>query len=407
MTTFREALRTGVLQALCAALEEPGVALAILRFVGRSPQLVLTAALALLIARQICNRNENPPPPQPQFVGGQCNGVIYRVVIDIIADNDGPGRPCREVPLSLSYRRWGPVQNIRLSNPGIGSCGEGFRDIEFFDRGDVNTDPPTSPLQWRAIFTNIVIRRIVSITVTRPDGQPDNCGNPPSTIPETPPDGFTQIVDITFDSPTGPVSIPVTFAFFNAFLDASFNLQIPVTFTFDNTVNFNAIFDVQTGDLVIQFFPYNSPPPGQPPQRPPQLPPGSGGPNQNETLEPPPPPPPGPEFEDEDLPPEPTQNRLIRAVAVTVLSDDNDRTIIFQDGGNPDILVPDIGMVQFKVLIGRSVFWTINQRVSNIRAIIPCEWEGGAIEVRGTPRPGIIWTLTPIYATPSIVNATE
>lgn len=100
----------------------------------------------------------------------------------------------------------------------------------------------------------------------------------------------------------------------------------------------------------------------------------------------------------EDEPP-PTPAQVIRAAVVTVRSIDPEGDVgQLQQDDNPDILVPNAGYISFKILIGNTVSWTSDIPVKNIRNFIPCPWDRGAIEVTGTPRNGVQWTITPIFS---------
>lgn len=405
MPTFRDALRSAIVDALCQAIDDPATALALLRFVRGSPQLILTTAVALFVARQLCNSRDPEPEPPVPFTGGQCDCVRYDVFYEYLWDtsrtDDGI---CRQSWQPANHRLWGPIKGWRFRQEEQTFCGAAYRSLEIDCKGEAGGFEECGTQRWVPVLS-FRFNAIRNFRVVRVDGLPDNCGSLPPIIPPVPPGGITRTVNVTYDSDGISVTVPVFLAFFNAFLDANLELQFPITLSLNGTINFNATINIGTGDVIFQFFPYNAPPPGQPPAFPPGLPPGRGGPNPNSTPVPPPAPPPGPEFENEPPEETPTPRQVIRAVAVTVLSDiGGDRSIILQEGGNPDIIVPDLGMVQFRVQVGQSTFWTNNQRVNNIRALIPCEWEGGAIEVSGTPRPGITWELTPIYASASLVN---
>jgi len=70
---------------------------------------------------------------------------------------------------------------------------------------------------------------------------------------------------------------------------------------------------------------------------------------------------------------------------------------LFQ-GDNPDILIPAAGYISFYVDIpGTGKGWTLDIPVKNARNFIQCPWEGGAINVKGTPNPQVTFVITPVY----------
>lgn len=77
--------------------------------------------------------------------------------------------------------------------------------------------------------------------------------------------------------------------------------------------------------------------------------------------------------------------------------DGNETTLEQQD--NPAIYIPATGYVQFLIQVGNSSAWTNDIAVKNLRAFIPCPWDAGAVEVKGTPRYGNQFTVTPVYVT--------
>lgn len=421
MSTFNEGLRNAVRSTLCEVVNDPAAGLALLAAPFIPIGVTLAAAASFLATRYLCN---NPPPPQGAapipFTGGQCP-VGYRVTVTYRPSGGvwrvGSTSPDQGTtqPRTAAANFWGEIGGVTAELDGVDSA-QSISTWGIFvtcrGRFTPSLEPRTpAPVQRLVIGSQAVQgvgARVViqSVTVSRIDNQPDNCGNVPVVIPVIPPSGITRNTNITFtNSNNVNVTIPVGLAFFQAFVDANLNLQIPFTFSITPTVNFNATFNVGTGDVIIQFFPRNAPPPGAAPIPPPGLPPGGRNPGGGDFIAPPPPPPSDPEFNPPPPADPPNRERVIIGAAVTVTNDSADnRSTVFQSGGNPDIIVPDLGMVQFHVRVGSSTFWTINQRVSNVRALIPCPWAGGAFDVRGTPRPGVTWNITPIYNSQSVAN---
>lgn len=413
MAPFREALQNVIEQQLCEDLDDPLVALALLGRQFLPGGFAIALEVANLAGRLLCN-NGGTPAPSPPFVGGQCP-VRYSVLMEVVV-NGGVFNPVIDPATPSRFRQtrifWGPIirgnaEFIAFDNPnnraswnaGVVSHG-----------GAPNPNDPRSPNPFyvitNAAFTIQPKDATVSVnilSVTRVDGQPDNCGNPPlPPIPPIPPGGITHNVNVEYDDGGGTsFTVPVFLAFFNAFLDANLNLQIPLTISFSPQFNFNATFNLNTGNLNVQFAPRPAPPPGQPPAAPPTLPPPGGGaqPDSFSTEVPVPPPPPGGKAPDENEPPSTSGKGVIRGVIVTVAAGATQRgTRIFQSGGNPDIFAPSLGWVSFLIQVGRSTSWTADIPIKNVRTFIPCPWEGGAIEVAATPQPGNTLQLTPVYA---------
>lgn len=106
-----------------------------------------------------------------------------------------------------------------------------------------------------------------------------------------------------------------------------------------------------------------------------------------------------PESPEETEPPEDeTERRIIGVIVTSTVPDDAFQTVIRQDV-NPDVYAPDLGLVNFLVVGGRSRGWTADQKIKNRRQYVPCPAEQGAINVQATPRPGVSFTLTRVYKT--------
>lgn len=348
--------------------------------------------------RNFCN-DEPPPPPSP-FTGGQCP-VKYRVRVEWTGTNRVTETP---VDGFVEGDYWGPILGVRTQKPS---------DTYFPDGGDcylkcygraTDTTPLPVPLEFKIseLFYDDLNFYIAS--VTRLDGQPDNCGDPPPVIAPYNPGDFTIDTDINYTNNDGiDITIPVVGVVGVAFVDADLNLNVPVSFTFSPNFNFDPTFtyniDVNLnlggGDDKIS-------PPYVPPDKPYRPgPPGSDSPSDylpGDDVPTPPTDTPDPPAPDPDEP----KARVIRGVLVTVteISPDAKPTQIGQ-GDNPDIFAPALGYVSFQIRLGNgSGGWTSDIPVKNIRNLIPCPWGGGALSVKGTPTLGVVWTLTPIYALP-------
>ena len=82
---------------------------------------------------------------------------------------------------------------------------------------------------------------------------------------------------------------------------------------------------------------------------------------------------------------------------VTTVTDESRGTVIDQLD-TPDIIAPNLGFIQFAIAVSNKIGWTVDIPVKNHRFFCECPWIGGAIDVRGTPRAGVEWIITPVYA---------
>ena len=163
-----------------------------------------------------------PPGPSLQYPGGQCDLVSYIVICNAterVADGNGG---VIERPFQLNDRLTGPIKSIALGPVDTiidrGSTVTGSANIIINCRGSAFQNP--TPQQDLLEGTGNSFSRLInlgSISVTRTDGQPDNCGspNPAYPSPSPNPNDYTKIVP--YPVPGGgtiniPVSIVPTFA---------------------------------------------------------------------------------------------------------------------------------------------------------------------------------------------------
>lgn len=421
MVTFREALEGGARVALCSIYDNLGnIADVFSDLLEPFPGAALYANFANQI-RAVCNR-EPPPEPQPEsapFTGGQCP-VLYRLSVTA-RPIDGTwfsfttGRPEGVDPRTVEFDLWGPVSlvAVRSRTPVVGSNGDVFRgwNIDTRSHGSRATNPNAQRQPLPIIEqndSNWVTRNnsdrleVISVFVARVDGQPDSCGDPPPFDPYPPPaPNYNQRqLPITYDAPDGiRFTVPVIFIVGKAFLDANLNITIPINFSINNNITFPINFNFGNNTFNWNFFGRQPAPDGTP--LPVPRPPGGGDrfPSDYNTDVLPPSPPPGDKFKDKDGPPDSQGRGTIRGVIVTASVRQPQRpTLLVQNGGNPDIYAPSLGWVSFQIQTGRTVAWTADIPVKNVRTFIPCPWEGGAVDVRGSPQPNVSIDLTPVYA---------
>jgi len=425
LVTFREALGGAARLFLCTALDQLANANDLFSdLLAPFPAARRYADLAQAI-RLVCNREPEAQPEFPEFEGGQCP-VLYNYFLSA-QPNNGQwfsfviGGDQGTDPRAAIGQVWGPVTEFRLvgREPVVGGDGSIFQgwNIRFFCRGVVGVSQGQLPFEQPQIVevdTSWITRnasagvRTLQALLARVDGQPDNCGDPPAEYPPPAPGYNQQQTNITYQNNDGvDVTIPVGFFLAQAFFNANLELEIPVYATINFGVSFPINFNVSTGGISFNFNSGTNNPDGSP-TAPPGPPPASAPrPPDFTTQNPPPPPPPEPEFEDEEEEPDPRGRNVIRGAIVTAITvDDGEIGAIFQEGGNPDIRIPDLGHINFKIQVGQSTSWTNDIKVKNERAFIPCPWEGGAVDVSGSPRPGVNWDITAVYAKSSLDIAT-
>lgn len=413
MVTFREAVEGAATLALCTVLDNIAAAAALLGDAAQPFPVGTRLELFAYALRNVCNREgDDPSEVTPPFSGGQCNTIRYTVLGDKTETFDGNQQ---SVTLGRNYGTYnGPITNIEVFQrvDAVANGLSASAGVRITHGGQAPGSPSVPGQRTYVDDQTFPDARHVSLSVSNlrvivaggVGGQPvppggDNCGNPPPIIPSPPP-GFNQVTNnVTYQNNDGlDITVPVGFAFFNAFFNADFQLEIPFTLSFSPEFTLSGTINLNSGDVNFNFRTTvgggdgnSPPPPPSPVDREPR-------PTDFDFEQSPPPPPSEPEFEDVEEPEQPATEKVIRGVIVTVVeSDDLGRSVVFQEGGNPDIYPPDLGMVQFQIRVGNSTSWTNNQRVLNKRAFIPCDWQGGAIDVAGTPRPGVDWFLTPVY----------
>ena len=194
-----------------------------------------TGAAGLLLGSlaSVCACTVPPPPPGGYdqifpFTGGQCACVQYQITLTIERYNAQPSPP---PPTSVEvinvgvYK--GAIQNLRIG--GIAGTEGGFQFIYADTRGDVNTPCLPAPVQTQLSQNQNGFKKIIQAVVTRIDGLPDNCGNPPPYIPPPPPpaefDRKFPYLPPSINFPTG-VFVPVVFA--PIYVNTSIPLNIDV-----------------------------------------------------------------------------------------------------------------------------------------------------------------------------------
>jgi len=326
------------------------------------------------------------PPP---FTGGQC-AAGYRVYYSGSRQYDGG---VSGAPFTTPFTGYGDVTG---PVSGLGQEESGGSVNMFIDANPnvivESISGISAPDVGKFRFIGLTITSIVRI-----DGLgSDSCGDPPGTPVLPNDDPIQDNVDITYVNNEGDnVTNNFDFTFSPAFIDFNGNLNVPVHITNNDDPDFiqNVHLNLNTGD--INFYAGN-----------PATPPGSSGnpaapskpgtnlpdyPTDLPAVDPIP-------FSDDDPPQE---QEIIKGAVVTVHAISARTTILYQSS-NPNILVPNVGYISFLIDVGGATAWTADIPVKNKRQLIPCDWFAGAIDVRGTPQPGVSWTITPIYVAQTV-----
>lgn len=327
----------------------------------------------------LCNRV--PPNDEPlPFNGGQCPVQYHIEAVGTLKDQSGINP---DEPLSNSADPFGPIVGVRYITGNLG-----LNQQFVMDAYDGGGRPTVYNLFGTGGFGYLANCSITS--VVRVDGNPDNCGNPARPVP-APPDPGWNIGDttITYTNSDGvDVTIPISFIINNGYIDINAQVNVPVTVNIDNKFDVQATVNFSTGAINFSVnndikgaVNFNT---------------GGIGSGNVITIGDPP----SSSTDPQEGEPDPRDDRAIVGVLVTVTSEPTGRATVIGQADNPDIYAPRLGNINFLCRIGSSLSggWTGDIPVKNRRHLIPCPWKEGAVDVKGTPEPGVEWVLTPVYA---------
>ena len=383
MATFEESLPDVIRNAFCTYLDTFEGFIGNLAANPFTPFARIPLTTTRWAQRWVCNR-EPPEYSNPPFTGGQCPNIEYDVTVDFTLTNTsgftiaGPN----------TVRVLGPVNGLVIVQPVT----PGGENMQLRVLARPITDPSLEFTVVTAASAGAPWEGPFSIqSIVRVDGLPDNCGNPNPDLPGNPEPSPEIPVDVPYDDADGnPITVPIVLIFapirvgFNGTLNVPFRIQIDPEFN----VQFNGELNLNDNEVNFNFGNPNYAPSPLPvpddyrsPEDIPDYPPSV--PNSISPLPP--------------LPELPETKEVIRAAIVTVSNNTSVATVIGQDA-NPDIYAPNLGFISFAISIANGIAWTADIPVKNYRHFVPCPWEGGAVQVRGTPRPGVTWTITPVRA---------
>lgn len=158
------------------------------------------------------------------FTGGQCEGVEYEVTVEF--KSSFTTNPTVEL-----VRGFGPFGAIREVNVGTPSSPDRVQyRIPYF----TSSGAPTESLVGSAANPDFV--DFVRVTnVTRLDGAPDDCGNPPPELPPgapPPTDPRPPSTTVTVNLPdVGPIDITLAAVVGIVYADVDASIRVPVTVT--------------------------------------------------------------------------------------------------------------------------------------------------------------------------------
>lgn len=394
MADYTEGIGNAIREGFCTVA--PAVAVGALIFGGIATlgvADVVAGVAAGAIGLHAYNRYCNEPLPEDgrpstPFTGGQCP-VVYNMTVFCTCD----------VTFSGTTEPRDATRNFNITGP-IGApqlvLSENQRSYTLVVPG-ANGSTFTSLVFNAAPFNGTVSNGTTEVTsLTRVDGLPDDCGNTSPVIPVLPPGGNIVDSPVTYTTNNNVnITIPMVIAFGYAQVNFNGTVEIPLTlnFTANPELNLSGTINLNTGDT--NFYPDPGAPSNGCDDSPNDYLPDPSVPDYPDSL-------PGVDPATPAEPDMPERRKILRGVVVTVTSEGNSSGFISQ-GSNPDIWFPDLGFVQFAVQVGDSIAWLRHEKVNSLRHLIQCNWPSGAIEVRGTPRPGVTWILTPVFTTQSFV----
>lgn len=347
-------------------------------------------------SRLTCNK---PPDPQEDERPPTCWPKDYRIDYTVNY-KDLDEDPVVNLTLTSFVTVRGPIKGYEWEFQGQSDRGPAGLYVNHGVPGDPNGTARTfmfgagSPNDGNFSFT---VDGVTDLSPNTP------CSLPPVIPPPTyNPGDWTGTTNINFTYIDGlDLTIPVAFFIGLAKIDINGELVVPVNLDFSPNINIDPTFDfnidvhIPIGGGEPRVLPPNKgpstgPDPGNPPVP---------RPDDFEPVPQPPSKPPSVPDPGNPTKPDTTEYCVIRAAVVTTtsVSDRASPTIIGQDQ-NPDIYAPSLGYINFAYRFGNgSVAWGEDLPVKNLRQFFEVSWPAGAVDVKGTPKPGILWSITPIW----------
>ena len=90
---------------------------------------------------------------------------------------------------------------------------------------------------------------------------------------------------------------------------------------------------------------------------------------------------------------------MVAALVRTTAIEDTRRASEISQETVPNIFAPNLGYLNFQIrLASGESCWTADIPIKNANQLIPCPWEGGAVNVVANPATGFTVAVTPLFA---------
>lgn len=326
---------------------------------------------------------EDVPDLTPGFSGGQCEDEAYTVVYQGFAN----GQPTTG---ELTTAGLGPIgiKDVPATNPDGSTSDNGQRFM--------TSKNPSGGVFETLLGSYSPTSGPQILSVTRNDGEPDDCGDPPPKPlpPDAPPptDPRPQFPDVTINLPDiGPVVVAFAPVVGIIYADVDARIKIPVKVNVNiPAINFN--FDI---DFNIDL--------NDPDASPEPIPTEPEGDSDDRPVEPDCPLPPACDEEPEENPEgEADEDKrdakgaeVVAATVLAVRNSDSTRATEIVQATAPNIQAPALGFINFVYETPEGeVLYSSDLPVKNVRTVIPAPDVGyECVRVVGTPNQGFDWEL--------------
>lgn len=328
------------------------------------------------LRKLVCNESgpDDDYGPEVPFTGGQCDNVLYDVQTWRRFKTNAPvAATITNVP--------GPIIDFRCyAASEVATSSQRVVGIETANEPSSAAEQLVNGNWLRAVESgggtlcgSDYLTRIDGIT--RADGQPDDCGDPPGE--EVPPFVPTPTtVNITYeDNSETTINEDIDITLGPVIVGIGGILYAPVTIgTGDITLNGTVEL---APNFSVELFPNGL---------------FGGGGNTDGPA-------PSPSVDDPEPEVPGDRRRIIGAiVTVTNFSEDIARVTQVAQGESPDIFIPRTGNISFYIDTPGGQAWTEPTPLRNVRQYVPCPAREGAVDVAVTSGTGFALDVTPVYA---------
>lgn len=348
MATFGEAVGDAVRAGVCSLIAEDPNAVALLERTGLSGNPLAAAGRAFRLA--FCSNNDTLGNP-PNYSGGQCP-VQYNLTATVSYTAFGN-------PRTDSFgadKGVGPLSNWRWVPSANGQKFEIYVDTA--DKGTVLVGGDFYDAGTSVVFTP---------TPTRVDGNPDNCGDEPTTFPPPTEGPIEQPINITFEDNSTTTNLDGSLRVYAPIIAPTFSPRIPFRLNLGGlSLNGELGLDGEV-DLNFDF--------------------GTGAGSGEGPPEPP-----------EGNPPDPDTS--IIGAYVSVVSDTGQTTTVLYNDSNPDLYLPRCGIIQFLQPVGSDYAWSGDIPIKTSPQWVPCPSPGYASRIAFTATLGVVLEVRAVYGRP-------